>query len=306
MKNLSLKILAAIITLVLYFFVNSQTNRTEITLTLPVEFKNLPAKKVILLPEKRQVQVTLRGPSHRVSALAASSLSFQVILPDNLGNQHRVNLSDSNLNITDSVEAYNINPATLDLVLDDLSSKEVAVEIPTIGKIDTNFKLAGIHSEPETVKITGPMTELVNINSVVTVPLDLRIVESSGEKFLDVESQFPYFTIEPNRVQVFFDVASVAQERKFDNLKIEVRSGSAMAYRISPDTVSVELSGPKSILKKLTQEELLPYVKIEQALSRPTKIIVNLDLPKQVSLIRTEPEQVLATPAAISMEKHHE
>ena len=52
----------------------------------------------------------------------------------------------------------------------------VPVEVTQLGKLNENFKLVDIESVPSEVEVVGPETELMNINRIVTYPVDLRTI----------------------------------------------------------------------------------------------------------------------------------
>ena len=250
-KNFQIKLLAVIITLILYIFVNSQGNRAEITLIVPVEFKNLPADKFILLPTKRSAEVSLRGPSHQIDAVKTSSLSFEVTLPEVIGDQMSISLNSDQLYLPSSVEAFYIHPLKLDLVIDDLISKNVSVEIPMLGEMNSSYKLIGLSAEPKTVEISGPQTEVSEIENIQTLPLDVRGVKESGSQTVQLRNPGSYTTLEPSSVDVSFDVANLAIEKTFKKLAVTVRSKGSDSIVVTPKTVTVELSAPRSAMKKV-------------------------------------------------------
>ncbi len=295
MKNLGLKILAVIITLVLYAFVNSQSNQTELTLSLPVKFKNLPESKFILLPVNRQVQVTLRGPAHKISP-AASGLFFEVNLPSEIENKLQISLTSQNLNLPVGLEAYNINPSKLDLILDDIITKEVKVEVLTIGQVNNDIKLLGINSEPTKVKVKGPSSEVNQILTVETLPIDLRAMKESGESLLELRAPGSSISLETDKVKVTFSLASLAVERQFVGLPLELRADGEIDYQPETNLINLEVSGPSYSINKLKENEIIPYVKINKKLSNDFMANVRVDLPEDISLIKIEPEQVKLIP----------
>ncbi len=295
MKNLGLKILAVVITLVLYAFVNSQSNQTELTVSLPVKFKNLPESKFILLPVNRQVQVTLRGPAHKISPVA-SGLFFEVNLPSEMENKLQISLTSQNLNLPVGLEAYNINPSKIDLILDEIITKEVKVEVLTIGQVNNDIKLLGINTEPSKVKVKGPSSEINQIASIETLPMDLREFKESGEVLLDLRAPSSSVTLESEKVKVSYSLANLAIERQFLELPLELRADGEIDYQPEVTLVNVEVSGSSETISQMKEGELIPYVKITKKVSKDLSAKVQVDLPPEVSLIKIEPDQVKLVP----------
>lgn len=296
MKNNYLKIASILISLVLYFFVYSQSNRTDLTLTLPIEFKNLPEDKMILLPTNRQAQVSIRGPSHQVSAAATSALAIKVTLPDKLSNKFDVALSSQNLDLPNSVEAVSITPQTFELVLDDIVTKKVRVETPTIGTVNKNYKLISLSAEPKEVEIQGPSVEISQIKNVATAPLDLRSLTESGDIDLKIQALNSYAKPLVESINISYDITSMAIEKKYQKVPVEVRSDGFGSYTINPKEVSIEISGPRSLMKELKKNSLTPYIKIDKNYSAETNLKIMINLPQDVSLISMEPDKIKVLP----------
>ena len=292
-KNFQIKLLAVIITLILYLFVNSQGNRAEITLIVPVEFKNLPADKFILLPTKRSAEVSLRGPSHQINAVKTSNLSFEVTLPEVIGDQLTVNLNNDQLDLPSSVKAFYIAPSKLDLVIDDIVSKIVPIEIPMLGEMISNYKLIGLSAQPKTVELSGPQTEVGEIANIQTLPLDIRGIKKSGSQTVQLRNPGSYTTLEPSSVEVAFDIANLAIEKTFKNIAVNIKSKGSDALVVNPREVTIRLSALRSEMKKISVESLKPYVEISSKPEANQKVKVMLDLPEPVSVIGIQPAEVI-------------
>ena len=289
MKNIGLKILSLVIAVALYFIVYGQSNRTELTLTLPIEFKNLPQDKIILIPTNRQAQVTIRGPSHQISAVATSSQVFSINLPSNISNNYEVPLSANYLKLPFSVQAININPSKFELVLDDLISKTVNVEIPTIGRLNSNYKLVSLLVEDKNVQIRGPSIEVNKVETIETLPLDLRNISESGTRDLGLRVSGSFTKPLQETVKVKYEILSISIDKNYKAVPIEIRSSLSDSLSLSKQFVEIDLVGPKIKLDNFTPQ---PYIRINDPIESERLIDVNLDLPEEVSIKSINPKKI--------------
>ncbi|RMG44264.1 MAG: hypothetical protein D6719_02190 [Candidatus Dadabacteria bacterium] len=294
MKNAGLKLLSLLIAVLLSFFVHGSSNTSVLTLSVPVEVKNLPDNKIILLPypSDRQAQVTFRGPSYLISRIAGRSPRFRLKAPENIDSRFKVTLSRKQLAIPPAVEVVNIEPQEFEFTLDDITTKKLPVQPNTIGRVPRGFRLEQLKVNPYQVEVIGPRTEVEAIKSVETYPVDLRDIRET--KTLNVDLRIPgrYTVLRTSSVTLEVQVTSIQAERKFKNMPIELRMPGKLPFTVEPSTVSVEVSGPKNVIQKLKRNQVIPYVRIKKDV-RPGEIVnVSVDLPKELSLVIVDPLKV--------------
>ena len=291
MKNLGLKFLSLSIAILLYLFVHSQTNSTVIALVVPVELKNMPAEKMILLPALRQAQVSIKGPSFLVREVAISSPAFHIKLPDEVGQRYEVSLTGSDLALPPSIEVVSIEPPTMELIFDTVVEKELPVEVPRIGRLNGNVRLVDMEIVPETVVVRGPATELEGVHSIRSRPVDMRTIVQSKQLDLSLRGIGQYSKAMAESVSVAVNVVSVSLEKEFIDEPVEVRVSNGYSYEVIPKFVKVEVTGPRKLVNRLETDKVTPFVKIEGVLDK-NEVDVQVDLPEGISLVATDPQKV--------------
>lgn len=292
MKDFPLKVMAVLIALLLYAFVNSQSNRSVISLIVPVEVQNAPPQKIIVLPRFKQVQVTLRGPSFLLSDVAAAAPAFRVSLPEQVGTRYPVLLTKDDLVLPAKVDVVNIEPNELELVFDNLVSREVPIEVARLGQLSEDLKLLGVVVEPDVVTIEGPETELNSIERIETLPVDMREIVDSQTIEVRLRPPGTALKLSRNAVNVTVQTVSVMVEQTFVDLPVELRSQQGVDFEIDPSLVTVEITGAKTVVKELNDSLIVPYVKLNTAVTAGTTVPVAVELPERVELINVEPAQV--------------
>ncbi len=217
----------------------------------------------IVSAEDKTVNLKLSGDGYTIGSLSANDF---VVYPDwssvrdsgekTLRLQVR---SQSTLltGVTVSIEGAN----TVDVVFDVVEEKTLPIQVTTnYLKIADGYILYGTEVSKETVTLSGPSTELSQVEtctaevthkgeltSPITLDTDLRFYTRSGS-----EVKFEYTTLEEESVEVTLQVyklATLPVEVNFINTPKDFDS-SVLAYSLSKKTLNV--AGPESQINKMT------------------------------------------------------
>lgn len=297
MKNFSLKAWSLVIAVALAYFVNSLSNSTVISLIVPVELRNLPQTKVVLLPSIRQAQVTIRGPSHLMEGVGQSPPSFSVSIPEEVGDRYSFNLQSEHLVLPPGVEVLNIDPPQMELVFDDLITKQLPVQVPRIGTLRKDFVLDKMSITPAEITVTGPISEMEGIDSVETAAIDMRAIQEPTTRTLTLSTPGRYMKLEPSKVSVEVQVSQIKTEKKFSKIPLDLRQeGSQLEYTASLPHVSVEVSGPRAKMNTLKPSLVSSFVEVSSDEKRKTfDARVQIELPDDIELVFVNPETVTLT-----------
>ena len=300
LSNIRLKLFSLALAIFLsyivnYFFVGQEGRMSMLQLIVPVEVQNVPDKKMILLPQNRQVEVTIHGPSLWVSRVASTPPVFRVSIPEAVQNRHTVLLKRELLNLPPYVDVLNIKPSEMEFTLDNRISKTVPVNVPRIGSLGENVKLDSIKVLPERIVITGPETEIKNIAGVESTPLDLREVRESLHTELSVRVPGTLTEVNHERVSVDVAVSTLLTEKSFEGMLVEVRAPPGMPAMVEPKSVKLVVSGSSEALTTIKKEDIIPYVRVNQAIKSMEKVKIVVDAPKALTIKSIEPEMVTVT-----------
>lgn len=304
MNNLTLKLVSlgaalAMFAFVQYYFVNSQSTSSSLQVVVPIELQNLSPNKIVLQPRDTQVQVSLRGPTLAIHRVVSNPPLLRIMLPDDVGIRHKVNLKRDDLKLPAEVEVLNIKPAEMEFVFDERSRKSLPVVVPQIGALPNSFRVVALKVFPEQIELTGPKSETRQIDRLETEPLDLRDITANVTRELSVRVPGVMSSLATDRVRVSLEVALEQSEKRFDKLKIEMRSFSDERYNLEPSQVSVTVSGAKSLIKDLKPSEVVPFIRAEENWAQDgwdasgmRQESVKVDLPKGLNLAAVEPQSI--------------
>jgi hypothetical protein len=293
-KNLGLKAFALLLAIVLSYVVNSERNTSIINVSIPVEIQNIPPEKVLLSPPRRDLQVTIRGPSFIAGSIAASPPVAKILVPENVGRRFRASFSPRDLGFPAGIETLGIDPPEFDLLFDDRLVKEVRVEVPRIGQIGADYFIEGISARPSTVVVSGPETEVRALNVVETVPVDLREITATKEIELGIRPPGNLSAVSPRRVDVRVEVREKVREKQFIGRPVKFEGDQSGDWRIVPSLVNVVVAAPAIRLGQLTPVEVVVSVPVpsRDVSANGAEVAPSVSLPDGVTLVRTEPRMV--------------
>ena len=145
-----------------------------------------------------------------------------------------------------------------------LNTKDVPIEFETTGTVASDHVITGIEYAPQSVRIKGETSVLNTVNKV-TVPaevLDVTNATSDIKNTVDISSYLPggvsLVLASDAKIEVTVKVEStekVSYEVPIENITIE-NLAENQNIKILVDTVSVEIVGPQSAIKKLSAEDI--------------------------------------------------
>jgi YbbR domain-containing protein len=291
MNNIGLKLFSLMIGILLALFVGSESNSSVLSFFVPVEIRNTPKTKTIIAPQALQVQVSLRGPSFLISRIAASPPTFKVRLPDDIEDRFVATLSKSDLALPPDVQIVSVEPSELELRFDTQATSDLPVIIPKVGSVNDGWILESLIVRPDRVQASGPSRELGSLARLETETLDLRGINSSFSRELQLRAPGGLIQIDRPSVTVEVVVNPIMLPKRFDKLAVEVRTTAGENWIVSPDKVDLELSGTREALDMVKKEQIIPFVRPQSNLNEQTAK-VGVDLPAGLSLSVVNPSVV--------------
>ncbi|MBX3228786.1 MAG: YbbR-like domain-containing protein [Labilithrix sp.] len=262
-ENLNLKLLSFAFALVLYSLVHGgQDARGSLSVDLEV---NLPAEsgdKVLVGTIPRDVRIFVRGSTQTIDNLRGGSVHMLVDLteaPEHvIFNQKMVRLPDGV-----RVEVEQFEPPNIELKWEQRVTRDVPVQVSVVGSPAEGFVVKGpLTSEPKTVKVRGPQSDVMVLQFVRAEAFDVRTITADGlyPRPLAVEKPSPRLRIDPTSVVVTAEIAREVSETEFKKLAVAV-VGQPKA-KTTPAEVNVRLVCPPEIVKSLHQDQIVPQVDV--------------------------------------------
>lgn len=292
----SLLVFSLAIALVLTYLVRSDANSAVTVLSVPVEFVDIPADRVLVSGGLAQVKATVRGPSFVVNRLVSSVPSIRIKIPPQVEEHYTAVLSADELDIPTSIAVIRIEPETLALDFDKLVSKDVPVVLPRIGSVAEGMFVEQLTISPERVTVVGPSKEIASVSQVESLPIDLKGSRESRSERLSLRLPVPSSRLTPAEVAVKVLVSKIQEERLFSALPIEVRTTLTELYSISPREVAITIKGDRDLVRAASRESIIPYIRLESTIIKPEEVQVAVDLPSSLKYLMITPQSVKVAP----------
>lgn len=174
-----LRLTSLLIAVILWYFLGGE-DRIDKNIMAPVEIINLPQNLVISNQYKRELEVTLSGPSSALAELSQSRVTRVVDLAAAQPGSMVVNNTRNSIPVPRGVTVQRIQPSSIILSLDKLVHKEFPIQARTHNRVENGFYLKSVHTSPEMISITASQTALQRVDKLYTKPIKLTGRNSSS------------------------------------------------------------------------------------------------------------------------------
>lgn len=189
------------------------------------------------------VAVTIQGVQTWVRAARRQDLSLSIDVSGAQEGPLQLDLSDRPIvGLPAQVRVLNVLPTRLDIELDRLLRRTVALVPATRGELAPGFKLGKVRVEPDRVELTGPAQAIRGLAEVSTQPVDLSGLREDAT--FQVGLALPRGQVTTSRTvqtTVHVQIVSITGERALEGVRV---SGADPSWALTPATLDVTLSGP--------------------------------------------------------------
>jgi YbbR-like protein len=309
LENTGLKVLALLITGVLWLSVASRPVVQVTFNNVPIVFKNLPISPNLTISktETLSARVYLEGPRDQVDSLRASEV---VVVGDMTGVEPGMRLISLQLDtsrLPASIKAVEIAPSNVRVTVERVIEKDVPISPQFEGQPPPGYQVINSQITPATVRIEGAESEVRNIAEVSTETISL---EGKTEPFTDLVKIIigsPNLNIsdeglltgdeEPlkGKVRLYVNIAEVRKERVIDRVPVAL-FGAPPGASPTPMYVKVKVEGAHSAIDQMTAADL--YAAVEYQPDKKTaqqltpRVTVSPHFADRVQVVSVEPASV--------------
>ncbi len=292
-RNLSLKLFSVAFAAGLWILVNAGERDTEMSLTVPLEWRSLPPHLVVTGPQVDSVDVQVVGPRTLLGLL-----NQQKVVLDLTGmrpGQSSFRIGSERLSLPRGVQLVRVSPSQINLEIARIQKRALPVHLDVLGEPPVGYKTGEMEVVPDVVEVTGPAPSLARLQSVLTEPLQLGRLTQSTTLDLDVITpQDPLISYNLQQVRVRVDIQDVMLSQEFERIAFTIRNTDLEA-EASPASVDVVVRGPQRVVDQLQlgQDEVF----IDAAGKEPGTALtpVTVLVPPEVEIVSQEPKEVSLT-----------
>jgi YbbR domain-containing protein len=299
LENTGLKVLALLITAVLWLSVASRPVAQVALRNVPILFQNLPESPILEVTETDvpSAQVYLEGPRDIVDTIRPNEVT---VFADMKGVESGVRVKQLMIDMSrlpSSVKGV-VEPREVRVHVERVIEKEVPVKPRFDGEPPPGYEVIGWQITPPIVRIGGAESRVHDINEVSTetVRLTGHTEPFSENVAIDIGSASVNITDQsPRKVMLAVTVSEQRVERTLAGLPVTIINAPGGAAAI-PKTVAVTLYGPRSLAEAITPADVSVVVdyrseptdphrfapEVRLAASYVDKVIVRATLPPAI------------------------
>ncbi len=269
-RNLTLKVSAFGIALLLWISVRVEApNRAELP-GVPVRVDLADPNWALLgNPTPGTVMVRFGGPSGELLRLSADRPSVVVPMDQVLSGDTTLVLRNQWVRVQDrpGVVVEDIQPSTVRLTFEPVQRVGLPLSIRLTGSLPEGLALAAAPlAEPGEIRVTGPRSRILEMDSVRLRPLELGSVVASGRVPVAVDTTgMAGLLLQPVLVQVEVQVEEEVEE-VMSGIPVVFPEGiSAEELEIRPITLAAIVRGARSLMEGADPTAFRAVVQVEEA-----------------------------------------
>ena len=181
-----------------------------------------------------------------------------------------------------------------------LPRKRVPVNVRLTGKLDNDYEIRAITTDPSEVQIEGNVEDLAKIENIDTEVIDVSMITESQSMVAplrqpDVEG---VSLVNNSSVRVSLQLSEARAEKMLTNIPIELReiSDASQNWGCSPANVSITIEGRPSLIANLSEDdiEIKAYVDMTNIFMAPVTLPVRAEIISSDSfrITRIDPQNV--------------
>ncbi|MBB5348822.1 hypothetical protein JWG42_07475 [Desulfoprunum benzoelyticum] len=242
-----LKGLSLCMAVMLWYFVGGKDTVDKIVM-VPIEIINLPRDLVISSQFKKEMEVTVSGPSSQIHRLSNQAVTRQIDLSTAGPGTMVIENSPDSIPVPRGIKVLRVQPASLILSLDKLVQKHFTV-IPSVnGKVATGHVLKGLKMNPEVITITGPETLLNQVDQLHTADINVDGISESQQRQVPLNLNPALVDLIGNTlVTADIRIGQETVEKKIRNIEV-LATVDGDRRTVAPSVVTITARIPKTML----------------------------------------------------------
>jgi len=288
-SNIGLRILAVVLAIGLWIFVNAGERGSVESLTVPISYASLPQGMVMVNHPPTQVKIEVTGPRTLLSLLDPERLTLKIDLRSVEDGQSEYKIYPAMFNVGRNTAVTSISPDSLSLDIDRQVTRDVPVHLAVEDNVAPGYTISSVDITPPNVTVVGPSRYVSPLTSVNTEPIDLKGLTADTSRSVEIVAPDPSLGLSTGHVDARVNVTEAITDREFHS-EVEVKD-SDFKYRVEPKQVTLTIRGPALKLKGLTPKGLA-YVDADGLAPGSHELPLQVTVPDGMQLVRQSPDKV--------------
>jgi YbbR domain-containing protein len=188
LDNGGIKLLALGLALALWFYVTS-TGKTELTLTVPIELRNIPSGMTVVGDVTGSLEVRMQGQERvlRDGTIAKKVVALLDLSMTREG-ENAVRISPDDITRPAGTMVTHLSQPEVKVKLERLIRKAFRLRPVLHGVPASGYRLAGTTVTPPRIMLEGPASVMNTIDKLETMPIDIQMAKQG----MNVEPRIDY------------------------------------------------------------------------------------------------------------------
>jgi YbbR domain-containing protein len=205
-ENFGLKISAVLLAIFLWFFVTSR-GQSEISLEIPLEFRNIPAGLGIVGNTMKMVDVSIRGQERLIKNLKPADIRVIVDMSKANKGEFIYYISRDDVKLPYALAVTNVAPSSVKVKVEENVTKTVDVRPSITGEPEKGFYVKSVEVDPRSVIIHGFKPDVRRISELKTEVIDIAGLAASTAQDVDIDTGGANIKLDVGTVKVKIEIA---------------------------------------------------------------------------------------------------
>jgi YbbR domain-containing protein len=173
LENWTIKLASLMLAVTLWFYVTSR-GKTEMSLTVPLELRNVPQDMAVVGDVPGSLEVRLQGQERALRDIASEKkVVCTVDLARGKVGENIIHLSPDDIRKPSGVLVTHLAPFEITVKLDRLIRKSLRLKPVLTGRPAPGFRVANVAVSPLRVTLEGPAETIGQFTELQTLPIDV-------------------------------------------------------------------------------------------------------------------------------------
>jgi YbbR domain-containing protein len=185
--NMSLKISALVLSFLLWLFVTSR-GQSEMSLEVPLQFKDVPVGLGIDYVSAKVVNVSIRGQERLMKSVKPSDVRVFVDLAKAKKGEGTYYINKDDVQLPYAMSVISITPSSVKVRIEETVTKSVPVRPSVTGSPAAGYAIRSVKAEPAMVTIRGLRSDIRKIQELRTDAVDVTGLKHSVTQEVNVDT----------------------------------------------------------------------------------------------------------------------
>ncbi len=299
-ENLTLKILSIILAGFLWFFVSGKS-KTELALSVPVEFTSIPTDMTIISKVPTSIHIRVKGTKTLLRPLSSKLPSISIDLAKATTGKNVIRLDQETFHdLPLGVDVVNLDPDTLTIYLDRFVKVTLPIKIKTKGVPPRGFQIKEVIVTPPTAEFRVSEEYLKKHDAVYSDPLDVSQLRQNTT--IDISLLTPpneLKLIDPKSIiSAAIEIGETQAQRIIKGIRIDFQNRNKIIGRIGISNYFVDLDVECPLLMQVDDIRRQARISVDLAPMLENNensyytFPIQVSLPEKVKLNSMNPTEV--------------